>query len=113
LARRADKNPLALGDPIRARSNGQSGLKSFPARLICNVTVIFSSFKETIMADPQLIQEKLKLDQEFAAYVKEHGFDYAQYCAPPAGSWYESYRQRVKAIEDKLLTKLEYWKPKD
>jgi len=73
----------------------------------------FSSFKETIMADPQLIQEKLKLDQEFAAYVKEHGFDYAQYCAPPAGSWYESYRQRVKAIEDKLLTKLEYWKPKD
>lgn len=65
------------------------------------------------MADAQLIQEKLKLDQEFADYTRQHGFDYAQYCAPPAGSWYESYRNRVKAIEDKMLTKLEYWKPKD
>ncbi|MCX7898180.1 MAG: hypothetical protein N2441_09950 [Rhodocyclaceae bacterium] len=63
------------------------------------------------MDHAQVIQEKLKLDQEFRAYVAEHGFDYAQYCAPTPGSWYESYRKRVKALEDQMLTKLEYWKP--
>lgn len=61
--------------------------------------------------DPQLVEEKLKLDREFQEYVAKNGFDYAQYCAPAPGSWYESYRQRVAAIEDKMLTKLEYWKP--
>lgn len=61
--------------------------------------------------DPKVIDEKLKLDKEFQDYVNEHGFDYAQYCAPPAGSWYESYRRRVQAVEDQMLTKLEYWKP--
>lgn len=63
------------------------------------------------MDHAQVIQEKLKLDQEFREYTAKHGFDYAQYCAPSPGSWYESYRQRVKALEDQMLTKLEYWKP--
>lgn len=65
------------------------------------------------MADDRLIHEKLALDREFQEHVRAHGFDYAQYCAPPAGSWYESYRKRVKAVEDRMLTPLEYWKPKD
>ncbi len=65
------------------------------------------------MADDRVIQEKLALDREFQDYVKAHGFDYAQYCAPSPGSWYESYRKRVKAVEDQMLTPLEYWKPKD
>jgi REP element-mobilizing transposase RayT len=34
LARRADANPLALGFPIRARSNGQSGFKSVATRML-------------------------------------------------------------------------------
>jgi hypothetical protein len=61
------------------------------------------------MDQSQLIAEKLKLDRELQEYIKQDGFDYAEYCAPPAGSWYESYRQRVKAVEDQLLPKLEGW----
>lgn len=61
------------------------------------------------MDQSQLIQEKLKLDAELQAYIKEHGFDYNEYCAPSPGSWYESYRKRVKEIEDQLLPKLQYW----
>lgn len=44
--------------------------------------------------DPTAIQEHLKLQQEFKDYVSRHGFDYAEYCAPPPGSFYESYRKR-------------------
>jgi hypothetical protein len=38
LARRADANPLALGDPIRSRSNGQSGFKNDPGPVTATVT---------------------------------------------------------------------------
>lgn len=61
------------------------------------------------MDKAQLVKEKLKLDQELQEYIKQHGFNYSEYCAPPPGSWYESYRKRVKEIEDQLLPKLSYW----
>lgn len=61
------------------------------------------------MDQSQLIAEKLKLDQELQEYIRKNGFDYAEYSAPPPGSWYESYRQRVNALNDRLLPKLEGW----
>ncbi len=61
------------------------------------------------MDQAQLIQQKLKLDQELQEYIKTHGFNYAEYCAPPPGSWMESYRARVQVINDQLLPKLQSW----
>jgi len=61
------------------------------------------------MDQSQLVAEKLKLDKELQEYIAKNGFDYAEYCAPSPGSWYESYRQRVKAIDEQLLPKLEGW----
>lgn len=61
------------------------------------------------MDQAQLIQEKLKLDRELQEYIKTHGFNYAEYCAPPAGSWLATYRERVDAINDQLLPKLQSW----
>lgn len=57
----------------------------------------------------QLIAEKLKLDKELQEYIAKNGFNYAEYCAPPAGSWYDHYRQRMKALDEQLLPKLEGW----
>jgi len=54
----------------------------------------------------QLTVEKLKLDKELRDHIAKHGFNYPEYCAPPAGSFYESYRKRMKEIEDQLLPKL-------
>lgn len=61
------------------------------------------------MDQSQLVQEKLKLDKELQTYIKQNGFDYAEFCAPPHGSWYEDYRQRASALEDQLLPKLHDW----
>lgn len=45
-----------------------------------------------------LIQEHLRLQQQFMDYVREHGFDYAEYCSPTPGSFYETYRKRWTEI---------------
>ncbi len=52
--------------------------------------------------DKALIEEHIKLQREFREYIKEHGFDYAEYCAPAPGSFYERYRQRWLDLTHKL-----------
>lgn len=42
----------------------------------------------------QLVQEHIKLQNEFMEYIKKNGFDYAEYCAPTPGSFYDTYRKR-------------------
>ncbi|MCS6787244.1 MAG: hypothetical protein NZ524_09475 [Thiobacillaceae bacterium] len=58
---------------------------------------------ETTASKSEIIRQKLALDEEFRQYVKQHGFDAAEYFAPTPGSWYESYLNRRKELEAQLL----------
>lgn len=54
----------------------------------------------------QLVEEHLKLQNEFRDYVRQHGFNYGEYTAPPPGSFYESYRKRWTELTRKITTPL-------
>lgn len=54
----------------------------------------------------RLVEEHLKLQNEFRAYVRQHGFNYGEYAAPPPGSFYESYRKRWTELTRKITTPL-------
>lgn len=42
----------------------------------------------------QLVQEHIKLQNEFMEYIRQNGFDYAEYSSPTPGSYYDRYRKR-------------------
>lgn len=54
----------------------------------------------------QWIKEHLELQREFKEYVDKNGFDYAAYCGPAPGSFYERYRKRWAEVTNKLTTPL-------
>lgn len=56
--------------------------------------------------DKALIEEHIKLQRELREYIKEHGFDYGEYCAAPPGSFYEQYRKRWLELTHKLTPAL-------
>lgn len=61
----------------------------------------------SVVADQkQLVQEHLKLQNEFREYVRQNGFNYGEYAAPPPGSFYESYRKRWTELTRKITTPL-------
>jgi hypothetical protein len=50
----------------------------------------------------KLVEEHLKLQQEFHDYVKKNGFKAAEFYNPPAGSFFERYRKRWSEITEEI-----------
>lgn len=46
----------------------------------------------------ELVREHLRLQQELMEHIRKHGFDYAEYCAPTPGGFYDLYRKRWTEI---------------
>jgi len=64
------------------------------------------------MDDKTAVAEHIKLQNEFLAYVKKNGFDYAEYCNPKPGSWMDNYRKRYVEITSVIAPELKYYGPK-
>lgn len=54
----------------------------------------------------ELIQEQIKLQKDFLDYVHKNGFDYGAYCASTPGSYYETYRKRLREIREQLAARM-------
>lgn len=46
----------------------------------------------------ELVQEHLRLQAQLMEHIREHGFDYDEYCSPSPGSFYALYRKRWTEI---------------
>jgi hypothetical protein len=56
-----------------------------------------------------LIEERIKLQNEYRDYLAKNGFDYEEYLTAPPGSFYERYRKRLAEIDAVLSPELDYW----
>ncbi len=54
----------------------------------------------------KLVQEHIKLQNEFMEYIRKNGFDFTEYSAPTPGSFYDTYRKRWLELTHAITTPL-------
>jgi hypothetical protein len=56
----------------------------------------------------ELSTQKIALQAKFKAHTDANGFSYEEWLNPPAGSFYESYKKDLAAIDEKIAPPLAY-----
>lgn len=55
-----------------------------------------------------LSAQRIALQKTFKEYSEANGFSYAEWVNPPAGHFYESYKQELEEINNKMAPPLQY-----
>ncbi len=56
----------------------------------------------------ELTAKKIALQETFKLHTAENGFSYEEWINPPAGSFYESYKQDLADIDNELAPAITY-----
>ncbi len=56
----------------------------------------------------ELSAKRIALQESFKEYTNANGFSYKEWINPPAGSFYETYKNELQAINDVMSPELAY-----
>lgn len=62
----------------------------------------------TSQQDNELSAKKIALQESFKIHTAENGFSYEEWINPPAGSFYESYKNDLAAVDEQMAPPLQY-----
>ncbi len=55
-----------------------------------------------------LSAQRIELQNTFKDYTAKNGFSYEEWINPPAGSFYETYKKDLDAINEQIAPELQY-----
>ncbi len=58
----------------------------------------------------ELSAKRIELQNAFKEYNEQNGFSYEDWINPPSGHFYESYKNDLNAINEKMAPPLQYQK---
>ena len=56
----------------------------------------------------EISAKRIKLQHDFTKYTAENGFNYQEWLNPPAGHFFESYKQEIDKINEIIAPALTY-----
>ncbi len=62
----------------------------------------------TTAENNKLSSQRIELQNSFKDYTAKNGFSYEEWINPPAGSFYESYKKDLDAINEQIAPELQY-----